>query len=49
VQLGVPAGPYRLDVTTDSGDQQVGITATAGAPSLLDISADSGNVTINKL
>jgi hypothetical protein len=49
VRLGVPAGPYRLDVSTKSGDQNVGITATSGAPSLLDVSVDSGNVTINRL
>jgi hypothetical protein len=49
VTLGVPTGPYRLDVSTKSGDQNVGITATSGAASVLDVSADSGNVTIRPI
>lgn len=46
VGLGVPAGQYRLDVSTKSGDQKVGIPDTPGATHLLDVTASSGDVLI---
>ncbi|SCF45198.1 DUF4097 family beta strand repeat-containing protein [Micromonospora mirobrigensis] len=46
VSVLVPPGAYRVQARADSGDKQVGFTDDPKATVLLDVSADSGNVTL---
>ncbi|SCE66096.1 Putative adhesin [Micromonospora haikouensis] len=46
VQLVVPAGRYRVRSDVDSDDAELGIVDDPGASLLLDVAADSGNLTV---
>ncbi|WP_229402458.1 DUF4097 family beta strand repeat-containing protein [Micromonospora okii] len=48
VALVVPAGRYRVRSTSRSGDTVVKVPDDPGAPLLLDVGAESGNVTISE-
>lgn len=46
VSVRVPEGRYQVRTTADSGEQQVSIPHDPASPHILDLSADSGNVTV---
>lgn len=46
VEVSVPRGDYRVDARTDSGDTAVDVPNTPGGAHLLDLKADSGDLTL---
>jgi hypothetical protein len=46
VTLTVPDGRYQVRASADAGDRDLGVPNDAGAPVILDVAADSGNVRI---
>ncbi|PXY38395.1 DUF4097 family beta strand repeat-containing protein [Prauserella flavalba] len=47
VEVTVPDGAYRVIGTTDSGDREIGVTQDPDASAVLDLSTDSGDVTVH--
>jgi len=46
VELVVPRDRYRVEGSSDSGDRNIGIAADSSAARTLDLTTDSGNVTV---
>jgi len=48
IRVKVPQGtPYRVNVKTSSGDQQVGIATDPSAATTMDLQASSGDVSVD--
>jgi len=47
VDLAVPGGPYRIQGSTDSGHRSIDVPTDGSAPRTLDLTTDSGSVTVH--
>ncbi|WP_206784406.1 DUF4097 family beta strand repeat-containing protein [Amycolatopsis sp. MtRt-6] len=46
VELTVPGGPYRVEGNSDSGRRDIGVQTDGTAPHVLNLTTDSGSVTV---
>ena len=46
VSLRVPDGRYQVRTSADSGDERISVPNTAGAPAVLDVTVDSGDIDV---
>jgi len=46
IDLAVPGGPYRVQGSSDSGHREIGVPTDGSAQRLLDLTTDSGSVTV---
>ncbi|KDN19483.1 DUF4097 family beta strand repeat-containing protein [Amycolatopsis rifamycinica] len=46
VELTVPGGPYRVQGDSDSGHRDIGVQTDGSAPHVLDLTTESGSVTV---
>ncbi|MEU0529340.1 DUF4097 family beta strand repeat-containing protein [Amycolatopsis tolypomycina] len=47
IELAVPGGPYRVEGSSDSGHRKIGVPTDGTAPHVLDLTTDSGSVTVD--
>ncbi|MEU6645041.1 DUF4097 family beta strand repeat-containing protein [Saccharomonospora sp. NPDC046836] len=47
LQVTVPAGAYRVEGSTDSGNREIGVVQDPAASRLLDLTTDSGDVVVH--
>lgn len=48
LSVRVPDGHYRIRAAADSGDEQVNVPSDSGASAVLDLTADSGDVSVTR-
>ncbi|EHR53761.1 hypothetical protein SacmaDRAFT_5645 [Saccharomonospora marina XMU15] len=46
IEVTVPSGSYRITGDTDSGDREIGVATDPASTRVLDLSTDSGDVTV---